>query len=77
MPRATILKNQVGHFYALRVGHSYALISTLVMEAGELAKKKNLGLAAGTHRRHQKSYIETINRIKDGAIDDIIYVKAY
>ena len=47
------------------------------MEAGELAKKKGLGIAAGTQRRHQKSYIETIKRIKDGAIGDIIYAKAY
>ncbi len=49
----------------------------MVMEAGELAKKKNLGIAAGTQRRHQKSYIETIKRIKDGAIGDIVYAKAY
>jgi len=49
----------------------------LVMEAGALAKKKGLGIAAGTQRRHQKSYIETIKRIKDGAIGDIVYAKAY
>ena len=49
----------------------------LVIEAGELAKKKGLGIAAGTQRRHQKSYIETIKRIKDGAIGDILYAKAY
>ena len=52
-------------------------VSTSVMEAGELAKKKGLGIAAGTQRRHQKSYIETIKRIKDGAIGDIVYAKAY
>ncbi|MGC8642130.1 MAG: Gfo/Idh/MocA family protein [Isosphaeraceae bacterium] len=49
----------------------------LVIEAGELAKKKNLGIAAGTQRRHQQSYIETIKRIKEGAIGDINYAKAY
>jgi predicted dehydrogenase len=49
----------------------------MVMEAGELAAKKNLGIAAGTQRRHQKSYIETIKRIHDGAIGDIVYAKAY
>jgi predicted dehydrogenase len=49
----------------------------LVIEAGELAKKKNLGIAAGTQRRHQKSYQETIKRLHDGAIGEILYAKAY
>ena len=49
----------------------------LVMEAGELARKKNLGIAAGTQRRHQKSYIETIRRIREGALGDIVYARAY
>lgn len=49
----------------------------LVMEAGELAKQKNLGIAAGTQRRHMKSYRETIQRIRDGAIGEIVYAKCY
>jgi predicted dehydrogenase len=49
----------------------------MVLEAGELAKQKGLGIAAGTQRRHQKSYQETIKRIKDGALGDILYGKAY
>jgi len=49
----------------------------LVMQAGELAAQKGLGIAAGTQRRHQLSYRETIQRIHDGAIGDIIYAKAY
>jgi predicted dehydrogenase len=49
----------------------------LLLEAGELAKKKNLGIAAGTQRRHQRSYQETIKRIHDGAIGDLVYAKAY
>jgi predicted dehydrogenase len=49
----------------------------LVMQAGELAKSKNLGIAAGTQRRHQPSYVETIKRIHDGAIGDLTYGKAY
>jgi predicted dehydrogenase len=49
----------------------------LVIEAGELARKKNLGIAAGTQRRHQKSYQETIKRLRDGAIGEILYAKAY
>ena len=49
----------------------------MVMEAGELAKQKGLGIAAGTQRRHLKSYQETIRRIQDGAIGDIVYAKCY
>jgi predicted dehydrogenase len=49
----------------------------LVIEAGELARKKNLGIAAGTQRRHSPEYIETIKRIHDGAIGDLTYGKAY
>ena len=49
----------------------------MVMKAGELAKKKNLGIAAGTQRRHMKTYQETIQRIQDGAIGEIVYAKCY
>ena len=36
----------------------------LVMEAGELATQKKLGIAAGTQRRHDRGYRETIKRIQ-------------
>ena len=49
----------------------------MVMDAGQLAKQKGLGIAAGTQRRHQKSYLETIKRIHDGAIGDILCAKCY
>ncbi len=49
----------------------------LVMEAGALAAQKKLGIAAGTQRRHDRGYRETIERIHDGAIGDIVYAKAY
>jgi myo-inositol 2-dehydrogenase / D-chiro-inositol 1-dehydrogenase len=45
--------------------------------AAEEAKKKNLKVAAGTQRRHQKGYIETIKRIHDGAIGDVTALRAY
>jgi predicted dehydrogenase len=48
-----------------------------VIEAGELAKKKGLGIAAGTQRRHSPNYRETIKRLHDGAIGDIVYAKCY
>lgn len=49
----------------------------LVIEAGELAKQKGLGIAAGTQRRHLGSYQQTIQRIHEGAIGDIVYAKCY
>jgi predicted dehydrogenase len=36
------------------------------------AKKKNLAVVAGTQRRHQGGYLETIKRIHDGEIGDIV-----
>jgi predicted dehydrogenase len=49
----------------------------LVLEAYELAKQKNLGIAAGTQRRHQLGYKETIQRVLDGAIGNIVYARCY
>ena len=49
----------------------------MVMQAGQLAKQKNLGIVAGTQRRHQRNYNETIKRIHDGMIGDIVYACAY
>ncbi len=48
-----------------------------LLEAYEIAKKKNLGIAAGTQRRHMRGYNETIKRIRDGAIGDIVYLRCY
>jgi len=48
-----------------------------VLEAGELAKQKHLGIVAGTQRRHMRGYNETIKRLHDGAIGEIIYGRAY
>ncbi len=49
----------------------------VIYEAAEVAKQKNLKVAAGTQRRHQASYLETIKRIKDGAIGDVVALRAY
>jgi myo-inositol 2-dehydrogenase / D-chiro-inositol 1-dehydrogenase len=45
--------------------------------AAEVAKQKGLKVAAGTQRRHQAGYIETIKRLQDGAIGDIVTLRAY
>ena len=48
-----------------------------VLNAAKIADQKKLSIVAGTQRRHQKSYIETINRIKEGAIGDIVSGQCY
>ena len=42
------------------------------LELAEVAKKKGLAIAAGTQRRHQAGYIETIKQIKDCAIGELV-----
>ena len=48
-----------------------------IMETGEKATALNLKVATGTQRRHQKNYIETYNRVMDGAIGQITSARAY
>ncbi len=48
-----------------------------VLAAAQEAKKKSLGVGVGLQRRHQKGYIETIQRLRDGAIGDIVTMRAY
>ena len=49
----------------------------MVIAAGDLAKQKGLGIAAGTQRRHQRCYQETIRRLQDGMIGEIVEARAY
>lgn len=48
-----------------------------VLASGEEASRKRLGVVAGTQRRHQASYIETIKRIHEGAIGPIRAAQCY
>jgi predicted dehydrogenase len=48
-----------------------------VMEAAKAAAAKNLGVAAGTQRRHDPVYRETISRIHDGQIGEVVSMNAY
>jgi predicted dehydrogenase len=48
-----------------------------VLAAAEEAKKKNLKVAVGLQRHHQLGYIETINRLHEGAIGDIVAARCY
>ncbi|HPD32699.1 MAG TPA: Gfo/Idh/MocA family oxidoreductase [Phycisphaerae bacterium] len=49
----------------------------IMLEAGKMADEKKLSVTAGTQRRHQNSYIETIKRIHDGAIGKILSAQCY
>ncbi|MEY3172512.1 MAG: Inositol 2-dehydrogenase [Planctomycetota bacterium] len=48
-----------------------------VIDANDLAKKKNLAVAVGLQRHHEPIYIETIKRLQDGAIGRIVATRAY
>ncbi len=48
-----------------------------VLAAAEEAKKKNLKVCVGLQRRYQRGYIETVKRLHDGAIGDIVAARAY
>lgn len=43
----------------------------LVMQVADLAAQKKLSIVAGTQRRYSADYLETMARIKDGAIGDL------
>ncbi|MCX6897642.1 MAG: Gfo/Idh/MocA family oxidoreductase [Verrucomicrobia bacterium] len=49
----------------------------IMYAAGEVAQQKGLKVAAGTQRRHQAGYLETIKQLHDGAIGDIVALRAY
>jgi myo-inositol 2-dehydrogenase/D-chiro-inositol 1-dehydrogenase len=49
----------------------------IMYAAADASKAKGLKVAAGTQRRHQASYLETIKRIHDGAIGDVVALRVY
>lgn len=48
-----------------------------VLAAAEMAKTKKLNVVGGLQRRYQSNYLETIKRINDGAIGDIVGGQVY
>lgn len=48
-----------------------------VIAAAKKAKAQSTGIVAGTQRRHQASYIETMKRIHDGAIGELVGGQCY
>src|SRR6266481_4329743 len=47
------------------------------LAAAEEAKKKNLKVGVGLQRHHQTGYIETLKRLHEGAIGDIVGMRCY
>lgn len=48
-----------------------------VIRTSEEAARKGLGVVSGTQRRHDPAYIETIRRLHDGAIGDVVSGQVY
>ena len=48
-----------------------------VLESVKIAKEKNLKVGVGLQRHHQDGYLETLKRIHDGAIGDVIAMRCY
>jgi len=49
----------------------------MVVAASEEALQKGLAIVTGTQRRHQAIYVETMKRIHDGAIGEIVSAQCY
>ncbi len=49
----------------------------MLMDTNKLADEKGLLVGVGLQRRHQPNYMETIQRLQDGAIGDILLLQAY
>ena len=45
--------------------------------AAKMAEEKKLCLVTGLQRRHQKSYVDTMKQVQDGAIGEILTGRAY
>ncbi len=48
-----------------------------VMEYSKIAAEKKLGVVTGTQRRHEINYIDTIGKIHDGMIGDVLHMSVY
>ena len=48
-----------------------------VIAVGELAKQKKLAIVAGTQRRHSPTYVQTLRKIEEGAIGELVGGQCY
>jgi myo-inositol 2-dehydrogenase / D-chiro-inositol 1-dehydrogenase len=48
-----------------------------LLEANSIADEKGLKVGVGFQRRHSPNYLETIKRIHDGAVGQLLFLRAY
>jgi predicted dehydrogenase len=48
-----------------------------LMKANKMADDKDLFVGVGLQRRHQPNYMETVQRIHEGAIGDVMFTRVY
>lgn len=48
-----------------------------VLATAAEARKKNLKVGVGLQRRHKPGYLETVKRVQDGALGDILYARTF
>ena len=48
-----------------------------VIKTAELADQKKLSIVAGTQRRHQKHYLDLLQKVQDGVIGDLMSAQCY
>lgn len=69
--------NKGRHIFCEKPVASDAVGVRRFMDAVEVTKKKNLMVGIGLQRRHEPQYIETVKRIHEGAIGDILALRVY
>lgn len=69
--------NKGRHIFMEKPVASDAVGVRRVLASVEESKKKNLMVGIGLQRRHEPQYMETIDRIHNGAIGDIITMRVY
>jgi len=65
------------HIFMEKPVSTYAPGIRRILTANEEAKKKNLKIVVGLQRHYQESYRETIKRLHDGIIGDIVSARCY
>tara|TARA_R110002049_G_scaffold27321_2_gene93994 strand:+ start:57419 stop:58753 length:1335 start_codon:yes stop_codon:yes gene_type:complete len=69
--------NKGRHIFMEKPVASDAVGVRRVLKSVEESKKKNLMVGVGLQRRHEPRYTETIKRIHDGAIGDVVASRVY
>ena len=49
----------------------------MLLAANEEAEAKKLSVVVGLQRRHQRNYLEGIQKIRDGAVGEVRFIRTY